>query len=85
MGDQASRAYYGVLAFLPYFCWWPLAEGIPSPHAYLPFFSLPLAILNSVSCFRIIDRRDFNSLLARTAGLQLLFGLLASAALVISK
>jgi len=85
LGDRASRIYYSVLEFLPYLCWAPLAASVPGAFAFLPYFSLPLALLNAFACFRIKDRREFNGLLARSAALQLLFGLLASLALVLSK
>lgn len=85
LGDRASRVYYSILELLPYLCWAPVASVIPGVFAFLPYFSLPLALLNIFACFRIQDRRDFNGLLARSAALQLLFGLLASLALVLSK
>lgn len=85
MGDYPSRTYVCILEFLPYFCWAPIAASIPGVFAYLPYFSLPLAAFNSASCLRIKDRRDFNGLLARCAALQLLFGTLASLALVLSR
>lgn len=85
MGDRASRFYVAALAFLPYLFWWPVAADVPTPFAYLPYFSFPLAALNAASCFRITDRREFNGLLARTAALQVLFGLLAAASLVLAR
>lgn len=85
IGDAPSRVYVCVLEFLPYFCWAPVAATIPGVFAYLPYFSLPLAAFNSLACFRIRDRREFNGLLARCAALQLLFGALASLALVLSR
>jgi 1,4-dihydroxy-2-naphthoate octaprenyltransferase len=85
LGDRASRFYYAILELLPYLCWAPLASSIPGSFAFLPYFSLPLALLNSVACFRIQDRREFNGLLARSAALQLVFGLLATLALVLSR
>jgi len=85
LGDNASRVYVCVLEFLPYFCWAPIASKIPVAFAFLPYFSLPLAIFNSIACIRIRDRREFNGLLARCAALQLLFGLMASLALVLSR
>jgi 1,4-dihydroxy-2-naphthoate polyprenyltransferase len=85
LGDKASRFYFSLLEFLPYFCWMPISSRIPGAFAFLPYFSLPLATLNSFVCFRIRDRREFNGLLARSAALQLLFGLLASLSLVLSR
>lgn len=83
LGDRASRFYVSLLAFLPYFCWLPLAADLHSAWAALPFLSIPLAIANVRACFRIEDRREFNALLARSAGLQLVFGILASITLVL--
>lgn len=86
LGDQASRVYVCAITMLPYFCWWPLGRVLPGgAQAYLPYLSLPFAISNCALCFRIIQRRDFNRLLARCAALQLLFGFLASLALVLSR
>lgn len=82
LGDRASRYYVAVLEFAPYLCWTPLALGLSGWQAWLPFASLPLAAANTFKVFRIHDRREFNSLLAKCAALQLLFGLLATAALV---
>ncbi len=84
LGDKASRIYVAALLFLPYLCWWAVMAPLHEFTAYLPYLSLPLAVANSLACFRITDRRDFNGLLARCAGLQLLFGLLASFALVLA-
>lgn len=85
MGDHVSRFYVAALEFLPYLCWIPIGLGLHGWLAWLPLLSLPLATANSIRCFRISDRRDFNALLAKCAALQLLFGLLASAALVASR
>ncbi len=85
MGDRITRIYICALDLLPYLCWAPILISIPGVFGYLPYFSLPLAAFNSASCLRIKDRREFNGLLARCAALQLLFGVLASLALVLSK
>lgn len=85
LGDRASRFYVGTLEFLPYLCWLPIARQTGGWFAWLPYLSLPLAAANTVACFRITDRREFNGLLGRCAGLQLVFGLLASIALVLSR
>lgn len=85
LGDRASRVYISVLFFLPFFCWMPLAKNLAGVPALLPLLALPLASANTVACFRIEDRRKFNALLARCAGLQLVFGVLASLALVLSR
>lgn len=82
MGDARARQYYAALLFLPYLCWLPIAYNLHSWLAALPFLSLPLAIKNARAGFTIEDRRQFNPLLGKTAALQLLFGLLASIALV---
>lgn len=85
LGDRASRVYVAILEFLPFLCWVPLARSLGGWAAWLPLLALPLALANSIRCFRISDRREFNALLAKCAALQLLFGLLASAALVASR
>lgn len=85
LGDRASRYYVSSLEFLPFFCWIPIALSLSGALAWLPFLAAPLALANSVACFRIHDRREFNGLLARCAALQLLFGALASFSLVISQ
>jgi 1,4-dihydroxy-2-naphthoate octaprenyltransferase len=85
LGDRASRYYVGVLEFLPYLCWLPLAINIGGWQSWLPYLSLPLAAANTAACLRITDRRQFNGLLGKCAGLQLVFGLLASIALVSSR
>jgi 1,4-dihydroxy-2-naphthoate octaprenyltransferase len=85
LGDKTSRFYFAFLEFLPYFCWMPISSQIPGTFAFLPYFSLPLATLNAFVCFRIRERKEFNGLLARSAALQLLFGLLASLSLVLSR
>lgn len=84
IGDHNSRVYYTALLFLPYLCWLPIALNLQSFWSALPFLSLPLAFANAKECFRIEDRKEFNTLLAKTAALQLLFGILASLALVVS-
>ena len=85
LGDLLSRVYVAILSFLPYFCWWPVAREMSGLVAYLPYLSLPLAAVNTLACFRVVNRRDFNGLLGRCAGLQLVFGLLASLALVFAR
>ena len=85
LGDRSSRYYVGMLEFLPYLCWLPIARELGGWLAWLPYLSLPLAAANTVACFKIEDRREFNGLLGRCAGLQLVFGLLASIALVFSR
>jgi 1,4-dihydroxy-2-naphthoate octaprenyltransferase len=84
MGDAVSRRYYAALLFLPYLCWLPVAYKMPIWWILLPALSLPLAFKNRKTVFQIQERRKFNGLLAKTAALQLLFGLLASFSLVMS-
>jgi 1,4-dihydroxy-2-naphthoate octaprenyltransferase len=85
LGDQGSRRYIAALLFLPFFFWMPIGKDMTGIAGLLPILALPLAAANTVACFRIRDRRNFNVLLARCAGLQLVFGLLASASLVLSR
>lgn len=82
LGDHRSRVYYAVLVTLPFLFWLPIQLRINGAFSFLPLIALPLAFFNADACFRIQDRRHFNRLLGRTAALQLLFGLLAVAALV---
>lgn len=84
LGDKASRFYYMALEFLPFACWIPVGIRIPGWVGWLPLLALPLAVVNTRRCFLIEDRREFNALLAKSAALQLLFGLLASASLIAS-
>lgn len=85
LGDKGSRWYYAALCFLPFFFWVPFASRLPMHSAFLPFLAFPLAVNNVNRCFGISDRREFNGLLAKTAGLQLLFGALACLSLVLPK
>lgn len=85
MGDRGSRIYYALLVVLPYFFWVPFFLRLPVLPAFLPLLSLPIARRNAMICMRIQDRREFNFLLAKTALLQLFFGLLATISLVISR
>ncbi len=86
LGDRNSRIYVAALAFLPYLCWIPVVAQLGATFpSFLPFLSLPLAVANTRACFRIQNRREFNFLLARSAALQLAFGLLATIALVCSR
>jgi 1,4-dihydroxy-2-naphthoate octaprenyltransferase len=85
LGDRASRGYISVLFFLPFFCWMPLAKDMNGIFALLPIIALPLASANTVAVFRIQERRNFNILLGRCAALQLLFGVLCSISLVLSR
>jgi 1,4-dihydroxy-2-naphthoate octaprenyltransferase len=84
LGDRMARSYVAALYFLPYFFWLPIALTLPAAWALAPFLSLPLAITNARAALKIEERRRFNDLLARSAGLQLLFGLLVTLALVFS-
>lgn len=84
IGDRGSRFYYAALVFLPFLIWCPVGSVLSAPLRWLPFLSLPLALLNTREVFAIQDRRQFNRLLGKTAGLQLVFGLLATLALVFS-
>jgi 1,4-dihydroxy-2-naphthoate octaprenyltransferase len=82
LGDRGSRFYYSILVTLPYLLWLPIQMRLGGAFSFLPLLSLPLAVANADSCFRIQDRRQFNKLLGKTAALQMLFGVLAIIALV---
>lgn len=88
MGDRLSRYYYCLLIFAPFPLWFALAlkSGylqMNSLFLYLPMMALPLAIQNSHHCLVIVNRKEFNFLLAKTGALQLVFGVLISLALLL--
>lgn len=85
MGDGASRIYYSAIVLLPFFLWLPHGLPLGRVSLFLPYLSLPIALSNIYLCFKIKDRKDFNPLLARSALVQLLFGILLSLSLVINK
>jgi 1,4-dihydroxy-2-naphthoate octaprenyltransferase len=84
LGDHKSRIYYAGVLLAAYSCW--TAVGISVGHwlGFIPLLTLPIAIHNVRACFSIQDRREFNALLAKSAALQVIFGIVASTALAIS-
>jgi 1,4-dihydroxy-2-naphthoate octaprenyltransferase len=84
LGDRRSRLYYAAILFAAYLFWLILSLELRSWAALLPLVTAPLARKNVRLCFAIQDRREFNSLLARSAGLQLAFALVAAVAITVS-
>lgn len=80
MGDRLSRYYYCLLTILP-FLFWLMAFGA-NTWGYLPMLALPLALWNCTVCLSVDNRLLFNVLLARSAALQMLFGVLATISLI---
>jgi 1,4-dihydroxy-2-naphthoate octaprenyltransferase len=79
LGSRGSQVFYGVLVLAPFLL--PLALHLDA--AWLVLLVLPLALL---LLFRFVRERPgpaFNRILARTALLQLLYGLLLSVALLV--
>lgn len=66
---------------MAYAFWLFLAADLGASAAMLPLLTVPFAWKNVKDCFQIEDRREFNNLLARSAGLQVAFGALACLAL----
>lgn len=85
MGEPAAKIYYTTLIFLPLFIWLPFAASLQTIWGFLPFAVIPLASRAAIQCFQIQDRREYNKLLARTALVQLLFGVLITVSLVVSR
>lgn len=84
LGDRNSRFYYAATVLLPFLIWLPYGMQIGGLSFLLPYLALPLAFKNILACFKTVDRREFNSLLGKSAGLQLLFGILLSISLVVA-
>jgi 1,4-dihydroxy-2-naphthoate octaprenyltransferase len=84
LGDSNSRNYYALIVLLAYVFWIFIAVEIKSIWMILPILTAPLAWKNVKKCYQIEDRKEFNSLLAKSALLQMLFGILACIALVVS-
>jgi len=74
MGDTISRYYFGALVFAPFFLLFYLVAD--SLIWLLPLLAFPLAFFLFKQVLGIKDRREFNSILGKTAGLQILFSFL---------
>lgn len=85
MGVRSTKIYYAVIIALPYallpaFCWklsW-------SPWVLIPMISLPLAVKNIYQMFQAQVPQQYNNLLAGSAKLQMLFGILLAISIVLS-
>lgn len=84
MGDHASRIYYALVLVLAFTFWTFVAFEMGSLAGLLPFLAVPLAWKNAKACLTISDRREFNTLLARSAAVQVLFGALACISLLVA-
>ncbi len=81
-GLTFGRWEIAFLCFSPFLLgalWFPQGRN---PAAFLPLFSLPLALSVTLAVFRTPPSRAYNRILARTAALQLAFTLLLSAGLL---
>lgn len=76
IGPHATRIVYALSLLIPFLLIaWP---GITRPWLFLTWLSLPMALLLIFNLFETVPSPQCNSLLARTAQLQLIFGLLLS-------
>lgn len=83
LGAAAGRVEYALLLALAYLVPWLLwMRGGMSAWVLLPFATLPLAVRRVADMGRAADGPAFNALLAATARLQLLFGVLFAAGLL---
>lgn len=85
MGRRASNFYYGFTQLLPFLFLTILAGFLRSYWFFVPALTLPLALKNSSEIFRAEGGAVFQHLLGNTAKLQMLFGLLLSAALLLAR
>jgi 1,4-dihydroxy-2-naphthoate octaprenyltransferase len=79
LGSRGSQVFYGVLVLTPFLL--PLALRLNA--AWLVLLALPLALLLLSRFVRERPGPAFNRILARTALLQLLYGVLLSVALLV--
>ena len=85
IGKENYKFYLTTLVAAPYFIWFYFALEMNSMALFLPFLTLPLAFQNILFCYRNIQPKELNALLAKSALLQALFGITATIALVFSK
>lgn len=83
LGRTISKAYYQMILILSYLGVLHLAIDLHSWSLLLPFLSLPLGIKNILTMRKVQAGSDYNTLLASTAKLQILFGLLLALALIL--
>ena len=79
LGSRGSQVFYGILVLAPFLL--PLALRLDA--AWLVQLALPLALLLLVRFIRETPGPAFNRILARTAMLQLLYGVLLTVALLV--
>jgi 1,4-dihydroxy-2-naphthoate polyprenyltransferase len=81
IGRRATRVEYALLLLAPFALVSPIA--LDHPPALLPWLALPLALWLVARFYLIPSGSALNALLARTAQLQLAFGLLLSVGLIV--
>lgn len=76
IGPYATRILYALLLLMPFFliAW----HGMKKPLLFITWLAMPMALRLIFTLFKTVPSPACNSLLARTAQLQLLFGLLLS-------
>jgi 1,4-dihydroxy-2-naphthoate octaprenyltransferase len=79
-GPAVTKAVYLGLMALPFLLLWPIHRALPSSPLWLPLFALPLALFNGLFFLREAPGPRFNGLLARTALLQVAYGVLLAIA-----
>ena len=80
VGPWVSKGVYLGLIALPFLLLWPLHRALPTSPLWLPLGALPLALFNGRFFLLQSPGPSFNALLARTALLQVVFGLLLAVA-----
>lgn len=80
VGPWVSKGVYLGLIALPFLLLWPLHRALPTSPLWLPLGALPLALFNGRFFLTQAPGPAFNALLARTALLQVVFGLLLAIA-----
>lgn len=79
-GLTAARAVYGGLLLLPFLLLWPIHQALPTSPLWLPLLAAPLALFNGLAFTGETPGPGFNRLLARTAQMQVAYGVLLSIA-----
>ncbi|MES9937818.1 MAG: 1,4-dihydroxy-2-naphthoate polyprenyltransferase [Sedimenticola sp.] len=80
LGRESSRRLYSLLMLLPFLA--PLWPGLPQPSSWTTILALPWALLLVRRFHREAPGPRFNSILAQTAQLQLVYSLLLCAGIL---
>lgn len=83
LGRSLSKVYYQMILILSYLGVLHLAVDLKSWVMLLPWLTLPLGIKNTLTMRKIQMGSDYNTLLASTAKLQIIFGFLLALALIL--